>query len=363
MSTNAAGIEIRRGKAVIEAAKPTDGASQCLLIGASDPHAALLLAGKRLASDHRSYAEVWVRPQATETQAGDEFIDFDGAAIALFRSNVEGKAEFAAFHQTDAGTGYWLTTGQVFDLDARGASAQWHRLNVMHNWEAGTWELEIDGAKVLIGLHRSGEINVERFQCWLFGQPRGECRFDDLLISPLPPDELETQAIAKQWARRSPTKAGVVMTPTKASAKQTTKRRHSTMPSHVERVTTPSTYEFHVMVVGGGRHITEIEVKDPKTGPGRIALYSPGYDDKGQPIPLKVEIRSDDHLSEGLILADLQWAITEVVDAKSKEPIPVLVHGDFSTGPTQLATVPSKWSNKGITIHVAPHLIDQEQDK
>ena len=69
-------------------------------------------------------------------------------------------------------------------------------------FEAGT--PNVDGAVGLTGLQRSGRIEPDRFECWLFGQEQGDCAFDDLLITPLAPDQLEAQASAGQLLRRTP---------------------------------------------------------------------------------------------------------------------------------------------------------------
>ena len=234
---------------------------------------------------------------------------------------------------------------------------EWHHLNIQHHWEAGTWSLKVDGAVGLTGLQRSGRIEPDRFECWLFGQEQGDCAFDDLLITPLAPDQLEAHASAGQLLRRTPAEPSGRSRPRVATGKQSLPRRHTALPKPAGQPTAPGEFDFHLKVVGGGLHIAEIDLKEKPEGQKRIALYSPGYDAAGQPLPLQVEIRSDAHLGEGVVLADLHWAITEAGDAQNGEPRPVLVHGDFSTGPTQLATVPSKWSNKPLSIQVTPHLI------
>lgn len=351
------GLSLVQGTARIAATPSTPGSTQYLVLDKHGPHSAVLLTGKRLAGDHRSHAEVWVRPQATLSQNGEEFMDFDGAVIGLFRRPDEATAEFHAFHQISADTGCWLSTGRVIELNEQGAATQWHRLNIEHHWEAGTWSLKVDSAVGLTGLQRSGRIEPDRFECWLFGQEQGDCAFDDLLITPLAPDQLEAQALAGQLLRRTPAEPSGRSQPRVATGKQPVPRRHTALPKPAGQPAAPVEFDFHLKVVGGGRHIAEIDLKEKPEGQNRIALYSPGYDAAGQPLPLQVEIRCDALLGEGVVLADLHWAITEDGDAQNGEPRPVLVQGDFSTGPTQLATVPSKWSNKALSIQVAPHLM------
>lgn len=349
------GLSLVQGAARIAANPTTPGSTQHLVLDKHGPHSAVLLTGKRLAGDHRSHAEVWVRPQATSSQNGEEFMDFDGAVIGLFRRPDEASAEFHAFHQITAETGCWLSTGQMIGIDEQGAATQWHRLNIEHHWEAGTWSLKVDRAGGLTGLQRSGRIEPDRFECWLFGQEQGACAFDDLLITPLAPDQLEAQASAGQLQRRTPAEPSGRSRPRVATGKQTAPRRHTALPKPAGQPAAPMEFDLHLKVVGGGRHITEVDLKENPEGQRRIALYVPGYDAAGQPLPLQVEIRSDAHFEEGMLLANLHWTITAAGDAKQGEPPPVLVQGDFSTGPTQLTTVPSKWSNKALSIQVAPH--------
>ena len=357
LSGSPQGLSLVQGTARIAADPTTPGTTQHLVLDQQGPHSAVLLTGKRLAGDHRSHAEVWVRPQATSAQNGEEFMDFDGAVIGLFRRPDEASAEFHAFHQITADTGCWLSTGQMIELNEQGAATQWHRLNIEHHWEAGTWSLKVDGVEGLTGLQRSGRIEPDRFECWLFGQEQGDCAFDDLLITPLAPDQLEAQASAGQLLRRTPAEPSGRSRPRVATGKQSVPRRHTALPKPAAgQPAAPVEFDFHLKVVGGGRHIAEIDLKEKPEGQNRIALYSPGYDAAGQPLPLQVEIRCDAHLGEGVVLADLHWAITEAGDAGNGELRPVLVQGDFSTGPTQLATVPSKWSNKALSIQVAARL-------
>lgn len=354
------GLSLRQGKAQIAPTQSQDDHGQYLVVSPHHPHGALLLTSKRVAADQRSHAEIWVRPQATDPQAGEEIIDFDGAVVGLFRRPNESYAEFHAFHQTSKDTGYWLSTGRLIQLDDQGKAQQWHRLNITQNWAEGTWSLKIDGELPLAGLSRSGAVDPQRFECWLFGQEQGACDFDDLLVTPIDPDQLEANAIVGRISKPSPTAQRQHSVPTKASSKQAGPRRQATLPkSSHEIVAKPSTFDVHLKVVGGGKHLTEFDVAEQHNKARRIALYSPGYDADGSPLPLKVEIRSDGHLSEGLVLADLQWAITEFADPKQPKPLQVIVHGNFSSGPTQTATVPSNWSNKPLSITIAPHLIDQ----
>ena len=237
------GLNLVQGTARIAATPTTPGSTQHLVLDKHGPHSAVLLTGKRLAGDHRSHGEVWVRPQATASQNGEEFMDFDGAVIGLFRRPDEASAEFHAFHQITTDTGCWLSTGQMIGIDEQGAAKEWHRLNIEHHWEAGTWSLKVDGAEGLTGLQRSGRVEPDRFECWLFGQEQGDCAFDDLLITPLAPDQLEAQASAGQLLRRMPTEPAGRSRPRVATGKQPVPRRHTALPQPAGQPTAPPEFE------------------------------------------------------------------------------------------------------------------------
>ncbi len=353
LPTSGHGLELRQGRADIASDGKGVSSGQHLALLAHDPLSGVVIRGNRLASDHQSHAEVWVRPLATSLSAGEEFMDFDGAVVGLFRSPEAGEAEFYAFHQTSPEAGYWLSSGRRIAVDAEGKAAHWHRLHITHHWEAGTWALELDGAVALTGLYRSSGMDAQGFECWLFGHTAGVCEFDDLLISPLPPDALEAQALATQLSRRVPPPVVSPKTPVRASSKKSTQRRQHAQPAPGDTAAGPAAVDFRLHLVSGGKQITSIDLKDNKSGPRRATLYTPSYDEKGQRLPLQVEIRSDAHLREGLVLADLEWSIIEIVEPKEKKPGVVISHGNFATGPTQLVTVPAEWTNKGVTIRMA----------
>jgi hypothetical protein len=342
------GIQVRQGFIKRSAASGQSGSF--LVIEPSQPHGAVALSGRRLIAEGLSHLEIWTTPSPSDITAGGEFLDFDGAAVALFRSaQVPDQAEFYAFHFTGPNSGSWISSGVV----TQPQSSLWHRLGVIHDWSAGTWNLEIDGRPILSGLGRAPDIPKDHFELWLFGQIDGSSQFDDILITPVAPARLET-LLANRARHASPKTVATPNRDTVAhSAPAPQKRRQH--PQHgLDRPSVwakPKTLDAHIEVVGGGRHLTSTDITSDTGESKRYAFYSPGYDDSGKPLPLQVQIRSDGSLANGRRLRDLHWSVTEL-PKKGQILVPILIQGTFATGPVQTATVPSTFSNKALNINV-----------
>ena len=240
------------------------------------------------------------------------------------------------------------------NVDDTGHPAEWLRVGIVHDWTAGTWQIEINGTTLLVGLRRHADVVKDRFELRLYGQELGDNSFDDVLISPLPPVELEARTLAQNAARRRVAQQHALDAAKRVSFAQTNqeRRQRQTVKADEKIQAIPSLLDVHLKVIGGGKHITEIDYNDSKGEKQRTTLYVPGYDGNGKPLPLEVEIRCDAELKPGMTLDGISWAVTEQGDDKNPKPLTVLVHGTFVTGPTQIAKVPSKWSNKGLRIHV-----------
>lgn len=349
------GIQVRQGNVTRSDISGQSGSS--LVIEPSQPHGALTLSGRRLIAEGSSHLEIWTAPSPTNMATGGEFLDFDGAAVALFHSAQDpSQAEFYAFHFTGPNSGSWISSGVVIQPQ----SASWHRLGIIHDWSAGTWNLEIDGRPVLSGLGRATDVPKDHFELWLFGQIDGSSHFDDILITPVAPARLETLLASRT---RHPSRKSIAMPHRDAvahSAPAPQKRRQHP-PNDLDRPSLfakPETLDAEIEVVGGGRHLTSTDITSDTGESKRYSFYSPGYDASGKPLPLQVQIRSDGSLADGRRLRDLHWSVTEL-PKKGQVIVPILVQGTFATGPVQTATVPSTFSNKALTInvwHQTPHL-------
>lgn len=306
--------------------------------------------GNRFTGHGKTHLEIWVRPRAVSFKDGAEFFDFDGAAVALFQ-NVDGLAELHALHIGEDQKGFWVSTGVRLRVKD-GVVEDWFRINITQQWEVGTWDLAVNGTQVLQGIGRGACADGKMFEVWLYGNgSQSVNRFDDLLISADPPDVLESKIASMRKPRIST--SSVVSSQEKKVSRQTSddKRRQHMLPSpDPKKYGQVQVLNMSLKVVGGGRHIGEFESKDKNGQEQKIALYSPGYDEDGKAKPLQVRIRCDAKLGEGVSLSQIEWAITEDPKEGANE-VKVIVFGTFATGPSLIASVPSEWSNKALSIH------------
>lgn len=311
---------------------------------------AVVLAGKRFTGDGKTHLEAWVRPQAVAVAEGAEFLDYDGAAVALFRTG-QGHAELHALHITEKDEGFWVSTGQRIVVDEGGRAAAWHRLHITQHWEKGRWDLALNGETVLQGLGRGSSAQGRDFELWFYGQgEQAASAFDDVLICALPPDLLENHLSRTRTARvpAVPRSVGTEKRVTRQTT-DSSRRQKALASEDLPGRGRAKVLNIQLQVIGGGRHIGEFEATDSRGQPQNFALYTPGYQEDGRPKPLEIAIRCDAELEEGASLEQIQWAITE----HSQDPaqtVRVIVHGTFANGPSLVAQVPSEWSNKPLAI-------------
>lgn len=342
----AAGLQVTTPEARV-AEGSSDEESRHLLVSG-----AVAQVGRRFTGDGQTHLELWARPRAEQPGEGAEFLDFDGAALALFATG-EREAEFHALHITEDDKGYWIATGTRVRLQG-GGSEKWHSVHIIQHWEQGTWDLALDGVRVLEGIGRGTCADGPAFALWLYGTRAGEtCAFDDVLVSSLPPDELEKQMALAKRLRAPPWSDS--LSPDKRVGPQTQdarRRQHQQSSPKRAAMGQIKSLEMRVEVVGGGRHIGEFESKEKSGEMSKFALYTPGYDEDGKPKPLQVRLSCDAQLEEGASLADIEWAITGTPKDEGKDGrMLVVLRGTFEKGPTLVATVPAEWSNKPLSIH------------
>lgn len=338
------GIQVMKPQAVVVATSGAAPSRHLMVSGAA------VLLGNRFTGDGRTHLEVWVQPQAVALAEGAEFLDYDGAAVALF-SVGEGQAELHALHIAADDRGFWVSTGKRIPVTTSGAAETWHRINITQHWEQGRWDLALDGIPVLQGLGRGSSAEGRDFELWLYGHGDGAFNaFDDVLVCAEPPDILESHLSKKRGAR--------VLGPQQPSStdkrvrRQTTgssRRQHDLASPDPKKAGRAQVLNIHLQIVGGGRLVGEFESKDKSGRMAQIALYSPGYDADGKPKPLEVQIQCDAELEEGASLGQIEWAITEH-PKEGEDKVRVIVFGTFAQGPSLIAKVPSEWSNKPLSI-------------
>lgn len=347
------GVQITQGSGLTEREDGPEN-RQFLRLTASNPFSALVMRGQRMITNGKSNLDCWVRPYASASDSSGEFLDFDGAPVAFFRDGDAATGQFHVFHQTSKSDGYWISTGPVFALDPEGLAAEWHRITITHDWSGAIWSMTINGTLALKGIRRPEGIAASRFELWLFGQSGGDCCFDDLLVSGLGPDQLEASSNPLWKKSGSAVDPGPEPTDKIVGGQQKLEELKQKLanPGDVKIADEPVKLSLKARVTGGGRHLTDADIKDERGVSKHYGFYSPGYGDDGKPLPLQVDLRCDTRLKTGMRMSDLKWAITELEDSKNPKPVRVIVEGDFSSGPTLTATVPSEWSNKALSVHV-----------
>ena len=356
------GLQLLQGDARI-VREEVDGAGQCLETVAGNPYASLYFSGERVSRNHKTYYEVWVRPSASPLAKSEEFMDLDGAVLGFFADGPDGVATFHAYHASPEKTGNWVSTGVSAAVGPSGMTREWVRIGICQNLATGTWDLEIGGEVVLTEIRTTEKPREDGIQLWLLGHETGENCFDDLLVSPVEPDLLRLGEAKHLSQGRSARKGHAGMLDRtgerKVGRKQSdeNRRRHDAgIPDGREKIA-PKSLEFEMDIVAGGTQHGKIDGKNSDSKDSGFLLYSPQYDDAGQPLPLKVRIQCDTELTEGVDLSKIVWVVTEIANKEDNKPQKVIAHGTFKTGFTQIAEIPSEWANKGTSIRVGTNLV------
>ncbi len=321
------------------------------------------LLANRFTGDGQTNLEVWIKPRAVVMGEGMEFLDYDGAVLALFQT--EGNhAELHALHFVDEVNAFWVSTGIQIPIQD-GVAAQWHVVRIQQHWEKASWDLTLDGVIVLQGLGRGQCADGKWSEVWLYGH--GESllsSFDDLLLCAEQPDILERE-LSTLHTLRARDKAPVTAKQKRVGlhTKESQRRQNQLAQPDPSKTGSAKILNINLQVVGGGRHIGEFE-SDAKNGKKqKFALYTPGYDEDGKPKPLEVQIRCDAQLKEGATLGDIEWAITEHQGEDQKKNLKVILFGTFENGPSLIAKVPSEWSNKPLSIQCGQLGLKKRDDR
>lgn len=355
------GLQLLQGDARI-IREDGDEAGQCLETVAGNPYASIHFHGERVSRNRKTYYEVWVRPSATPLAECEEFMDLDGAVLGFFAAGPDGSATFHAYHALPEDAGYWVSTGVSAAVEPSGMTREWIRIGICQNLAAGTWDLEIGGEVVLTDIRPTETPREDGVQLWLLGHETRANRFDDLLVSPVEPDSLrmgEPKQLPQGRSTRNGHTGNLDRTgERKVGRKQRDedRRRHDAgIPAGMAKTASRS-IDFKMDIVEGGTQHGQFDGKgsDPEN-PGFL-LYSPQYDDAGNPLPLKVRIQCDAELAEGVDLSKILWAVTELPNKEDERPRKVIAHGTFTTGFTQIAEIPSEWANQGTQIQVGTNL-------
>lgn len=177
------GFEVIRGHAEVVSAEGREGSAALKLLP-SRPSGIVQLsinAGFDAADspDKIIYTEFHIRPAAAE--AGDSLADVEGSLTGFFKVDDAGE-----LHIYDGGTedapGQWLPTGTRFALNDAGSAQDWIRLSFRQDFEAGLWDVAINGDIFRANLAMERQVvSLEKIE--FIGQSRLPLWIDDIHVS------------------------------------------------------------------------------------------------------------------------------------------------------------------------------------
>lgn len=343
-------IQLLQGNAeVLPLAESESG--QILSLSAGKPFTAVSIDASPLAGSREVFCEVLARPYAIDTSKDEEFFDFAGAILGLFRVGDYGEL-MALFSQSEEES-VWISTGLRFTLDERGAVTDWIQLNVRIEPETGRWALAVNGQWELEGMKMvelEGEVALPLY---LYGHESHGNRFDDVLLSDVPPEQLEMtlKRLASERLSRRPAPMSSPQMVTHTKPLSELRRAEPAMrPSRVTD-SPPILLGWHLSMDTGQRTYKSSTLTDRSAGEPSIIAYAPGYDDEGNPLPATLTITADAALRPGVNLSRLRWRVMELVGWPDQFGQQVGA-GDFRGGLVQHFVLTPEWTRKATSVQV-----------
>lgn len=331
---------------------------QILELGPSELYPAVLVEASPLESSEEVFGEVLARPFAVDEKSSEEFFDFAGAVLAFVR--VGDKGEIRALFGSTKTESLWISTGQRFALNDRGAAAQWLRLTVRLNRKTQRWDLSINGTASLAGLRPVRLASGRALRLWLYGHADHVSRFDDVILATADPDKLEqvtpTRAAGDERisaARRSADfaeRSEKVVTRTKENSDI-----HQTLLNVAPtKENLPELRGWNVSLNTGAQTYSAMKpvLKDEPADTLHILAYAPGYDEAGNRLPATITITADAELAPGVDLSRLRWDVVEALGIQPSKYGATIGEGDFRTGLVQTFTMPAEWTKKATSVRV-----------
>jgi hypothetical protein len=344
-------VQLVQGAAAV-ISLPEHNPEQILELQAANPFTAMFVDTLPLAKVRVVFCELLTRPASVEEQADAEFLDFGGAILGLFRVGDGGELRVLSSRSADESV--WISTGLRFPLDGGGRAKDWLRITVRLDRKTERWDLRVNGRPVLKGLGavpgKSGGLAM-----WLYGQKTQPCQFDDLLLAAVEPDQLEKMLAARQRRARHQ-----IVTAKEPSGPQIVMRSKPTVELRsTQQAISRAEHQLVAPVLRDWKLALQIGGQTYESGPpidadGRepsITVYSPQYDDSGNPLPGSLTITADAELKPGTDLSRLRWIVAELKGWPDQLG-EVLQAGDFATGLVQTVTIPGEWTKKGSYVNV-----------
>lgn len=328
-----------------------DKSLQVLELGPSSPFSAVFVTTECVATAPVVFCEILAKPAAVNEDEDAEFLDFGGAVLGLFRIELEAEIR-ALFSRTDE-ENVWLSTGVRFPTDAYGCVKNWVKIEVRLDRKKERWSLKIDGVEVLSGL-RSVPGEAAALPLWLYGQESHPCLFDDVLISCIQPDALERELQLEKLRLASNGEPAPKLTypkiVTKAKDRATLRSVQPSIQDAAQTLTQPVLRALDGVLNFGKSNFKFIHGVDTGKEKQDLLIYSPQYDDSGNPLPATLSINADAELKLGADLGQIRWMMHTIGSRES--PPEVLAVGDFRTGLLQNITIPGAWITKATSIAV-----------
>ncbi len=137
------------------------------------------------------FFDFYVLPVATSGSKVEEFLDVDGARIALAGAGGT-SATLTVFHGDGAGGGHWLPTSLEVPVSKTGVANAWVRLTVRVDFTRQSWDVWLDGkpAAADLGLQENGIARPQNYI--IMGDASELVGLDDLQIAAANPLALDT---------------------------------------------------------------------------------------------------------------------------------------------------------------------------
>lgn len=344
-------FKLLQGDAVI-AQLPEADSSQILELKQSDPFSAIFLDASEFAAYEEVYFEALVRPVATDESKGEEFMDFGGAILGFFRDGQTGGIQ--ALSSKNEKESFWISTGLRFELNENLQLQDWIQVRIRLNRTYGRWSLALNDQWVLNDLKLLELPQEVALPLFLYGHTEGSNLFDDLLLSNIPPQELEKESVRRaavnaRFAKSSEENVG---------GKIVTNKKINATARHLvenEKVSTSKTPKLKIgkvkFTLDTGSRIYEGKIGTLEKGAFPITAYSPGYDEKGNMKTAILNIAADIYLEPGVDLAKLEWELVPLLDWPDTFGEP-LATGNFGTGLVQKIAVKPAWQKIAVAIFV-----------
>jgi hypothetical protein len=341
-------LQLAQGSAKI-AALPERVSEQVLELGPSDPFPAVVIDASPLAQSSVVYCEILAQPVAMATDGDEEFLDFNGAVIGFFRTR-DG-AEVRALFGRSKEESVWISTGAVFDINEAGLAKSWLQIAIRIDRAIGRWSLKINGVEYLNGLTLAPQEKGAGAALWLYGDEQQVCRFDDVLLSTMEPDQLESflRASTRRERERLISRRSQPKLVGKIKPRDSVR---SAMPAMKQvRLRAPVVNDWHVSFQVGNATYNNSPPIEIDGQPVSIMPYAVQTDDSGQVLPGILTITADVAIEPGVDIGRLRWRVGEMV-ASPSEMGTVIGEGDFRTGLVQTFRIPPEWMRKGTTVHM-----------